>query len=138
MSRSRQVDWVANATPMVQFLAPALSTYCRRASLIPVFSWLAPPLREANRDLVLASHVRADHLCWLRPSRPCPQFLKTAVTSNSYSTTSEHLQILKEAELIIGEIERPRVCYSLNPAALKPLAAFLDRATAGLTPKERV
>ena len=49
------------------------------------------------------------------------------------STTSEHLRILKEAGLIVGEIERPRVCYSLNPAALKPLAAFLDRATAGLT-----
>lgn len=54
------------------------------------------------------------------------------------STTSEHLRILKEAGLIIGEIERPRVCYSLNPAALKPLAAFLDRATAGLTRNERV
>jgi DNA-binding transcriptional ArsR family regulator len=53
------------------------------------------------------------------------------------STTSEHLRILKEAGLIIGEIERPRVCYSLNAAALKPLAAFLDRATAGLTPNER-
>jgi ArsR family transcriptional regulator, arsenate/arsenite/antimonite-responsive transcriptional repressor len=36
------------------------------------------------------------------------------------STTSEHLRILKEAGLIIGEIEHPRVCYSLNPAALKP------------------
>lgn len=45
------------------------------------------------------------------------------------STTSEHLRILKEAGLIVGEIERPRVCYSLNPTALKPLAHFLDRAT---------
>ena len=53
------------------------------------------------------------------------------------STTSEHLRILKEAGLIVGEIERPRVCYSLNPAALKPLAAFLDRATAGPTPDHR-
>jgi ArsR family transcriptional regulator len=50
------------------------------------------------------------------------------------STTSEHLRILKDAGLIIGEIERPRVCYSLNPAALRPLAAFLSRATAALTP----
>ena len=49
------------------------------------------------------------------------------------STTSEHLRILKAAGLIIGEIERPRVCYSLNPAALKPLAIFLDRATQSLT-----
>jgi ArsR family transcriptional regulator len=50
------------------------------------------------------------------------------------STTSEHLRILKEAGLIVGEIERPRVCYSLSPGALKPLALFLDRATAKLTP----
>jgi ArsR family transcriptional regulator, arsenate/arsenite/antimonite-responsive transcriptional repressor len=50
------------------------------------------------------------------------------------STTSEHLRILKEAGLIIGEIERPRVCYSLNPAALKPLSAFLNHATAAPTP----
>ncbi len=53
------------------------------------------------------------------------------------STTSEHLRILKEAGLIVGEIERPRVCYSLNPAALKPLAAFLDRAIMSSSPNER-
>lgn len=52
------------------------------------------------------------------------------------STTSEHLRILKETGLIVGEIERPRVCYSLNPAALKPLADFLDRATAKLARNE--
>jgi ArsR family transcriptional regulator len=43
------------------------------------------------------------------------------------STTSEHLRILKEAGVIVGEIERPRVCYSLAPSALVPLAAFLQR-----------
>jgi ArsR family transcriptional regulator len=53
------------------------------------------------------------------------------------STTSEHLRILKEAGLIIGEIERPRVCYSLNPAALKPLATFLDRTIAPLNSNKR-
>jgi len=42
------------------------------------------------------------------------------------STTSEHLRILKAAGVIVGEIERPRVCYSLNPRALAPLRAFLD------------
>jgi ArsR family transcriptional regulator len=46
------------------------------------------------------------------------------------STTSEHLRILKEAGVIVGEIERPRVCYSLAPAALAPLAAFLRRVIA--------
>jgi len=53
------------------------------------------------------------------------------------STTSEHLRILKEAGLITGEIERPRVCYSLNPAALKPLATFLDYVTSSRTRKKR-
>lgn len=42
------------------------------------------------------------------------------------STTSEHLRILKQAGLIVGEIARPRVCYSLNPAAVAPLRRFLS------------
>jgi ArsR family transcriptional regulator, arsenate/arsenite/antimonite-responsive transcriptional repressor len=41
------------------------------------------------------------------------------------STVSEHLRILKSAGVITGEIEHPRVCYSLNPARLIPLAGFL-------------
>ena len=41
------------------------------------------------------------------------------------STVSEHLRILKAAGIITGEIERPRVCYSLNPMALQPLRHFL-------------
>lgn len=42
------------------------------------------------------------------------------------STTSEHLRILKAAGIIVGEVERPRVCYSLNPDSLMPLAGFLN------------
>jgi ArsR family transcriptional regulator len=42
------------------------------------------------------------------------------------STISEHLRILKAAGVITGDIERPRVCYSLNPAALEPLRHFLN------------
>jgi ArsR family transcriptional regulator len=44
------------------------------------------------------------------------------------STVSEHLRILKAAGIISGEIERPRVCYSLNGAALDPLRVFLATA----------
>lgn len=50
------------------------------------------------------------------------------------STTSEHLRILKEAGIIIGEIERPRVCYSLDPAAVAPLTVFLKAVEAGPVP----
>jgi DNA-binding transcriptional ArsR family regulator len=53
------------------------------------------------------------------------------------STTSEHLRILKEAGLITGEIERPRVCYSFNPAALAPLGVFIERAMAASTVPNR-
>jgi ArsR family transcriptional regulator, arsenate/arsenite/antimonite-responsive transcriptional repressor len=42
------------------------------------------------------------------------------------STVSEHLRILKAAGVIVGEIERPRVCYSLNPHSVAPLAALLN------------
>jgi len=42
------------------------------------------------------------------------------------STVSEHLRILKAAGIITGEIERPRVCYSLNPDSILPLAGLLN------------
>jgi ArsR family transcriptional regulator len=50
------------------------------------------------------------------------------------STTSEHLRILKEAGLIIGEVTRPRVCYSLDPRAIAPLATFIQTIEAGHAP----
>lgn len=48
------------------------------------------------------------------------------------STVSEHLRILKAAGAVRGEIDGPRVCYALNPAAFRDLAAFaglLSQAT---------
>ncbi len=41
------------------------------------------------------------------------------------STVSEHLRILKASGVIIGEITRPRVCYSLNPLRLNHFKDFL-------------
>jgi ArsR family transcriptional regulator, arsenate/arsenite/antimonite-responsive transcriptional repressor len=41
------------------------------------------------------------------------------------STVSEHLRILKASGIIIGEITRPRVCYSLNLPRLRPFNDFL-------------
>ena len=37
----------------------------------------------------------------------------------SQATVSQHLKALKEAGLIIGEIDGPRVCYRLNEKNLK-------------------
>lgn len=49
-------------------------------------------------------------------------------TGLAQSTVSEHLRILKAAGIITGEIEHPRVCYSLNPMTLQPLREFLATA----------
>ena len=46
------------------------------------------------------------------------------------STVSEHLRILKAADIISGEISGPRVCYALNPEALAPLSDFLGALNA--------
>jgi ArsR family transcriptional regulator len=53
------------------------------------------------------------------------------------STISEHLRILKAAGIITGSIERPRVCYSLNPAALEPLRRFLDGVARRASPRHQ-
>ncbi|MCC5986146.1 MAG: winged helix-turn-helix transcriptional regulator [Pararhodobacter sp.] len=51
------------------------------------------------------------------------------------STVSEHLRILKASGLVVGTIERPRICYSLDPAALAPLHALIGRIEARETPQ---
>jgi DNA-binding transcriptional ArsR family regulator len=42
------------------------------------------------------------------------------------STVSEHLRILKTAGIVVGEIEHPRICYSLSIQSLQPLSQFLS------------
>jgi ArsR family transcriptional regulator len=41
------------------------------------------------------------------------------------STVSQHLKVLKEAGLIRGEVDGPRVCYCVEPAALRRLKALV-------------
>jgi ArsR family transcriptional regulator len=37
------------------------------------------------------------------------------------ATVSQHLKVLKQAGLVQGEIDGPRVCYCVNPAAVRRL-----------------
>jgi len=41
------------------------------------------------------------------------------------STVSQHLKILKEAGLIQGEVDGPKVCYCINPDTLNELKALI-------------
>lgn len=46
------------------------------------------------------------------------------------STVSEHLRILKDAGIVQGAIDYPRVCYSLDPSALAPIGALIEAIAA--------
>ncbi len=41
------------------------------------------------------------------------------------STVSQHLKVLKEVGLVRGEVDGPRVCYCLEPRALRRLKALV-------------
>jgi ArsR family transcriptional regulator len=41
------------------------------------------------------------------------------------STVSQHLKVLRDAGLIRGEIDGPRVCYCIEPRALRRLKALV-------------
>tara|TARA_R110002110_G_scaffold350871_1_gene560882 strand:+ start:22282 stop:22656 length:375 start_codon:yes stop_codon:yes gene_type:complete len=46
------------------------------------------------------------------------------------STVSEHLRILKDAGLVTGTIDYPRICYSLDPSALAPIRDLIEAIAA--------
>ncbi len=41
------------------------------------------------------------------------------------STVSQHLKVLKEAGLVRGDIDGPRVCYCIEPRALRRLKSLV-------------
>ena len=41
------------------------------------------------------------------------------------STVSQHLKVLKECGLIRGEVDGPRVCYCIEPRAVRRLKALI-------------
>lgn len=43
------------------------------------------------------------------------------------STVSQHLKVLKEAGLVQGEIDGPRVRYCLSPQALEQFKSLVDK-----------
>ena len=41
------------------------------------------------------------------------------------STVSQHLKVLREAGLVRGEVDGPRTCYCVDPAALRHLRVLI-------------
>lgn len=44
----------------------------------------------------------------------------------SQSTVSQHLKVLKDAGLVRGSVDGPRVCYCVEPKALRRLKALVS------------
>jgi ArsR family transcriptional regulator len=47
------------------------------------------------------------------------------------ATVSQHLKVLKEAGLVRGEIDGPRVCYCADPAAVRRLKSMIADLNSG-------
>ena len=43
------------------------------------------------------------------------------------ATVSQHLKVLKDAGLVRGEIDPPRVCYCVNPETVERLRALIAK-----------
>jgi ArsR family transcriptional regulator len=96
-------------------------------------SSLARPDKDRTRDLArlaraLGHPARIRIVRTLIEKQGCIGCELVDETGLAQSTVSEHLRILKAAGIITGQIEHPRVCYSLNPTALEPLREFLVTA----------
>jgi ArsR family transcriptional regulator, arsenate/arsenite/antimonite-responsive transcriptional repressor len=76
-------------------------------------------LAALSRALGHPARVRIMRLLVRRATCVCGEIVDDLGLAQS--TVSQHLKVLKEAGLIVGEIDGPRVCYSPNPAALERL-----------------
>ncbi|HYM81274.1 MAG TPA: metalloregulator ArsR/SmtB family transcription factor [Candidatus Limnocylindria bacterium] len=50
------------------------------------------------------------------------------------ATVSQHLQVLKDAGVIRGEIDPPRVCYCINPETIERLEDLIRELRTGKEP----
>lgn len=88
----------------------------------------AAPVIDADDEETLAklawaiahpARVRLLRILIDKPSCVCGELVELMPLSQS--TVSQHLKILKEAGVVQGEIDGPKVCYCVNLAGLKRL-----------------
>ena len=84
------------------------------------------PLNTADQTLVQCfralGHPARLHILRLLAQRQtciCGEVVEDLPLSQS--TVSQHLKVLKDAGLIVGEVDGPSVCYCLAPGALAAL-----------------
>jgi ArsR family transcriptional regulator len=76
-------------------------------------------LARLARALAHPARVRIVRLLARRGECVCGQIVLDLPLAQA--TVSQHLKVLKEAGIIRGQVDGPRVCYCLDPMALKRL-----------------
>jgi ArsR family transcriptional regulator len=74
-------------------------------------------LARLARALAHPARVRIVRLLARRGECVCGQIVLDLPLAQA--TVSQHLKVLKEAGIIRGQVDGPRVCYCLDPKALK-------------------
>lgn len=89
---------------------------------LPDVAW-AEELAKLSWALAHPARVRIVLLLLSRTSCICGEIVEEM--SLAQSTVSQHLKILKEAGLVQGEIDGPRVCYCIDEPAMAKLKKLI-------------
>jgi DNA-binding transcriptional ArsR family regulator len=97
---------------------------------------VGPDLRPSEGDAAdeelaglakaLAHPVRVQILRILAEKQSCVCGELVLSLPLAQSTVSQHLKVLKDAGLIRGEVSGPRVCYCIEPRALRRLRVLVS------------
>jgi ArsR family transcriptional regulator len=74
-------------------------------------------LARLARALAHPARVRIVRLLLARGECVCGQIVLDLPLAQA--TVSQHLKVLKEAGIVRGEVDGPRVCYCIDPKTLK-------------------
>jgi len=70
------------------------------------------------------ARVKILRILLLKNARICSDIVDELPLAQS--TVSQHLKVLKEAGLIRGDVDGPRVCYCIEPRTLRRLRALVS------------
>jgi len=83
----------------------------------------AEPLAKLAWAVAHPARVRIVRLLISRKTCVCGEIVEQLPLAQS--TVSQHLKILKESGLILGEVDGPKVCYCINREKLQELKQLI-------------